>query len=254
MNAKTARQILACRCPAGTDDQEGPMQEALAVAASDAELGEAFAAQRALDEAGAEALAALPIEEPDTAALAEAARLLSSAQGEGRNPVKNPALIAVVLGFLLMVAVLVWNFMGRAGTFPEEAITIATDGAKMGAEKFDPVDEKAGELQDWFMLKGFDQFRVPAALENVEVVGVRLFKENDEPVAQILIPENHIYGYSFSAAPFGIDLVPEKAWRITEADRMAYAIRQEDGICFLLAFKGKKQNMQAFLQKHGALP
>jgi len=255
MNVKVARQILACRTPAGTDDNEREMREALATAEADATLQATFATQRALDETTAAELLSLPLDETDEATIAEGATALAAAHsGAGRNPVKNPATLAVALGFLLMIAVLVWNFMGRAGTFPEEAIRIAQDGAKMGAEKFNEVEEKASGLQDWFMMKGFENFRVPAALENLDVVGVRLFKEDDEPVAQVLIPENRTFAYSFKGDPFGIDLVPEKAWRITEADRMAYAIRQEDGICFLLAFKGKKQDMVDFLKKHGAMP
>lgn len=254
MNVKVARQILSCRTPAGTDDEERQMREALETAEGDAALKEAFATQRALDETVAAELLGIPLEEADEAVVAEGAVALAAAHGAGRNPVKNPATIAVALGFLLMIAVLVWNFMGRAGTFPEEAIRIATDGAKMGAEKFSEVEEKASGLQDWFMMKGFENFRVPAALENLDVVGVRLFKEDDEPVAQVLIPENRTYAYSFKGAPFGIDLVPEKAWRVTEAERMAYAIRQEDGVCFVLAFKGTKPQMVEFLKKHGAMP
>ncbi|CAN5444493.1 hypothetical protein BH09VER1_BH09VER1_54290 [soil metagenome] len=255
MNVKVARQMLSCRTPAGTDDGERQMREALAVAEGDAGLREAFAVQRAADEAGAAVLLGIELEEADGAVVAEGAVALAAAHsGAGRNVVKNPATIAVGLGFLLMVAVLVWNFMGRAGTFPEEAIRIAMDGAKMGAEKFDPVEEKASGLQDWFMMKGFENFRVPAALESLDVVGVRIFKEDNEAVAQVLIAENRTYAYVFAGAPFGIDLVPEKAWRITEADRMVYAIRQEDGICFLLMFKGKKAQMEEFLKKHGAMP
>ncbi len=35
----------------------------------------------------------------------------------GRSILSNPATVAVGLGFLLLIAILVWNMMGRAGTF-----------------------------------------------------------------------------------------------------------------------------------------
>jgi hypothetical protein len=139
-------------------------------------------------------------------------------------------------------------FLGRAGTFPNEALKIAAAGSKATPNQFDPVEEKAGALQDWFALKGFDNFQVPEPLANLEVVGVSLFTVENEPVAQVLVPENVMYIYSFASQPFGINIVPEKSWRITEADRSVLAIREEKGMCFLISFRGSKQDMKNLLK------
>ena len=45
-----------------------------------------------------------------------------------------------------------------------EAVKIAMTGAKATPSQFDPVEEKADSLQDWFTLKGFDNFQVPAGI------------------------------------------------------------------------------------------
>jgi hypothetical protein len=86
-----------------------------------------------------------------------------------------------------------------------------------------------------------------------DAVGVRLFTVDNEPVAQVLVPENVMYFYCFASQPFGINVVPEGSWRITEADRSVLAIREEKGMCFLIAFRGSKQDMKNLLERTGAL-
>lgn len=172
----------------------------------------------------------------------------------GRSAFSNPAALAIGVGFLLLVAVLVWNMLGRAGTFPDEAVKIATTGGKASPDQFQPVENKVGDLDDWLMLKGFDNFRVPPGLEDFTAAGVRIFKVENEPVAQAaIISENQMYFYSFASVPLGISVVPEKTWRITEADSWVLAIREEKGSCFLIAFRGRKAEMKAMLEKAGAL-
>ena len=68
------------------------------------------------------------------------------------------------------------DVLGRAGTFPAEAINIAATGAKATPNQFDPVEEKAGALQDWFAFKGFDNFRILPEFAQFDVVGVRIFQ------------------------------------------------------------------------------
>lgn len=250
MTAKSARQVLLLRRPDGSDDGDSRVRQARAVASGDPQLLAETSDAAALVGQLASELHALPSEET---AVSEAARALAAKRSGERSPVSNPATIAVGVGFLLLIAVLVWNFLGRAGTFPDEAVKIATAGAKAGPEQFDPVEEKAGALQDWFALKGFDAFHIAPGLEGYDVVGVRIFKVDNELVAQAAVPENLMYFYSFPANAFGIDVSPEKAWRVTQADRTALALRQENGVCFLVAFRGTEAEMKAFLEKSGAL-
>jgi len=195
----------------------------------------------------------LPLSEAAHARVAAGASVLTERHGGKHSFVKNPATIAVGLGFLLMVAVLVWNMLGRAGVFPDEAIKIADTGAKAGADQFEPVETTLGGLQDWFMLKGFDGFRVPPALEKIPVVGVRLFKSENEPIAQALVLENRMSVFCFNGRPFGIN-APPNTWKIDEGERLALAIREENGVTVLLAFRGTKEQMRKFLENAGALP
>ena len=246
MTPKQARQILSVRRADGTDDHEGSVKKALAMADKDPELAREVETFQLLDAEIAASLYKIPV---DSEAVSKASdRLASKFQGH-RITVRNPALLAVGLGFLLLVAVLTWHFLGQTGVFPDEVIKIAQAGAGATPDRFEAVDSKAGELQDWFMLKGFDSFRVPPGFENFPVVGVRLFSVEGERIAQALVPEQTMFFYSFPTTELGIDVRPEKSWRVTEAGSLVLAVREERGVGFLIAFRGKKADMQRLLEQ-----
>ena len=253
MNAKSARQILLCRRPSGADDAETSMKRAMAVAARDGALSAELRRQTDFDRTCSQDLEAIPFDANSRAEIDEAARAFLARRGAGRTQIGKHAAFAVGVGFLLVIGLLVWMFLGRAGTFPEEAVKIAATGAKATPNQFDPVEEKAGALQDWFALKGFDNFRIPPEFAPFDVVGVRIFNVDNESIAQVAVPQNTMYFYSFPAQPFGISVVPEGSWRITESDRLVTAIREEKGMCFLVSFRGSKSDMKGLLEKVGAL-
>jgi hypothetical protein len=253
MNARSARQILLCRRPSGEDDGEPSVKRAMQFAARDGALAAELRSQTDFDCACSQDLEAIALDENSRAEIDEAARAFLARRGAGRTQVGKHATFAVGVGFLLLIGLLVWIFLGRAGTFPAEAVKIASTGAKATPNQFDPIEEKAGALHDWFALKGLDNFRIPPEFAPFDVVGVRIFNVDNEPIAQVAVPQNMMYFYSFLAQPFGISVVPEGTWRITESDRSVLAIREEKGVCFLVSFRGSKEEMKGLLEKTGAL-
>jgi hypothetical protein len=249
MTPKAARPLLLARRPDGQDDVQ--LKEALAAASASPELEAEVQQWLAFDRALSEELFAIPLEAEVAAGLEGAAESLR-ARRSGRISLRNPATIAVGIGFLLLIAVLVWNFLGRAGTFPDDGVKIATAGGKAAPAQFEEVQESADHLPDWFMLKGFDDFRIPSGFGKFSVVGVRLFRVENETVAQVAVAADHpMYFYSFRAQPFGISVYPEGTWRFTEADQWALAIREENGICFLVALRGNKNDLRRVMESAG---
>lgn len=249
MTPKAARPLLLARRPNGQDDAQ--LKDALAAASASPELESEAQQWLAFDTALSEELFSVPLGEEAVSRLGTAAETLR-AKRSGRISLRNPATIAVGVGFLLLVAVLVWNFLGRAGTFPDDGVKIATAGGKAAPAQFDEVQEKTEHLPDWFMLKGFDDFRLPPGFGAFDAVGVRLFRVEDETVAQVAVAsEQPMYFYSFRAQPFGITVYPEGSWRFTEADQWALAIREEKGICFLVAMRGSKNDLRRVMESAG---
>lgn len=248
MSPKSARQFLAI-LPPEPSDSAAITRARDALAKSPVLLAE-YEVQVALDKAACSMLSGLDIPPAVVADLdAQAAAISASRSGRSFNP-RDPAMLAVAIGFLLLVAVLAWHFFGRAGVFPEEALTIATEGAKLRTEQFEVVEDKAGDLGDWFVLKGFDRFHVPAKFANSQVAGARIFKIESRPVAVLAVPENHLFFLVFDPAPLGIEIRPEGSWRIAEFDyKFAAAIREEKGMCFMVVIKGSAKDLARLIEK-----
>ena len=159
------------------------------------------------------------------------------------------AALAVGVGVLLLVCLLVWMFLGRAGTFPDEAVKIAAAGAKATPEQFDPVEEKAGGLQDWFALKDSTRFAYRPSSPNSKwsASGFSPLKMN--LLRKWPFPRMQCAFTAFCRSLSGINVVPEGAWRITESDRLALAVREKKALCFLVAFRGSKREMKSLLEK-----
>ncbi len=249
MNPKAARLLLLARRPDGQDDAD--LKQALAAAASSPKLDSEVHQWQALDRELSAELAAIPLG-PETADRLAAGAATLGTKHSSRHSLRNPATLAVGVGFLLLVAVLVWNFLGRAGTFPDDAVKVATAGSKAAPAQFDEVQDKTEHLPDWFMLKGFDDFGLPPGFGSFDAVGVRLFRVEEETVAQVAIAYDHpVYFYSFRAQPFGISVYPEGSWRVTEAEQWVLAIREEKGVCFLVALRGNKNDLRRLLESAG---
>jgi len=248
MSPKSARQFLAIQLPDPADTKE--ISRALVTLAKSPVLHAEYEAQVALDRAAGSILADAEIPPEVAGALVEQAAGISAVRSKGRFNPRDPAMLAVAIGFLLLVAVLAWHFLGRAGVFPEEALTIAAEGAKLRAEQFEVVEDKAGDLGDWFVLKGFDRFHVPAKFANYQAAGARIFKIENRPVAVLAIPENYMFFLIFDPAPLGIEIRPEGSWQLTEFDyKYAAAIREEKGMCFMVVIKGSSKDLARLIAK-----
>ena len=249
MSPKSARQFLAIQIPEPPDSRE--ISRARNALAKSPGLLEEYGAQIAVDKAARSVLAGVEIPPSVLGDLGEKAAVVSAARSRRRFNPRDPAMLAVAIGFLLLVAVLAWHFLGRAGVFPEEALTIAAEGAKLRTEQFDVVEDNAGHLEDWFVLKGFERFHVPEKFANYQAAGARVFKIENRPVAVLAIPENFMFFLVFDPVPFGISIRPEGSWQIAEFDnKFAAAIREEKGMCFMVVIKGDSKDLARLIKKH----
>ncbi len=167
--------------------------------------------------------------------------------------IKNPAVWAVAASFLLLIGVAAWQFTGRAGAFPDEALKIAEQARKAGPEKFSPVEIKVGALPDWFALQGFDGLFIPDAFSGLDVVGARLFRHEGEPVAQMAVQdgERNLYLIAFPAKPFDTRGLSAGTWGIATSGRFVVAATERNGVCLLVTFRGSRKEMETFLGDFG---
>ena len=142
----------------------------------------------------------------------------------------------------------------RLNTFDgADRISELLDAANsLTGDEFEAVETKAGDLQDWFFLKhGLEHYAVPKQFANMKTVGCRVFKFNGATVAQIMaVADKEVLFYMFPSDDLGIK-VRDGKWEIVEDDNWVGAVTGVKETCFLVAFKGNKNDMKAFLAKAG---
>jgi hypothetical protein len=240
MNSRVARNLLATYLDDPNETAPPQVQKALKVLARLPELKAEFDEQSAIDARGRVILgdAEFPSEVEESLAAKVAAL------PEKRFNPRDPSILAAVIGFLLLVLVLTWNFLGRPAAFPPDAAEIAEHMLEIEDEPLDPVGEPAGEVEDWFLMKGFDGFKVPEHLAANLAESGGVLKIENQPVAVVTVPQRNARFIVFPAKPFGID-IPEGEWRTATIDDLhVAAIRELDGMCFMILRRGSLASVQ----------
>lgn len=257
MNARTARQVLRGYRPSGEDDDEREVGAALKAASKSPALEADFLNQLAFDRALAEKLK-IDFPEELAASLETVARSLEGSRVR-KFTFRDPAMLAVGLAFLMLVALLVWIVMGKMASFAgmQEAVEMVQSGDGVGPDQFQEIDTKAGALTDWFVVQEFDGFAVPGGMESAPVIGARTFKYDEVPVAAAAIAKPKSLWYVFEANPFGISLKPGE-WKIVEygqKNKRALAVTQLGTMAFVIALRdGGKADLQKYLDSLSHAP
>lgn len=246
MNLPKARRLLICYIADPNITPSPAVQKALKVAADSDILSSEYQAQVEIDKRVHASIKGLRIPED---VLSSLGNRVASIPPRRFNP-RDPAMVAVLIGFLLLVTVLTWNFLGRPAAFPSDAIEIAEEVLTFDERPFEAVNLPAGSLEDWFVLKGFDGFDVPTPLEKYNAEDAAILKINTQSVAAITVPEQNSQFISFNAHPHEITIFPEGSWRYLQLDtENALALRRDADMCFMVIRRGSLAELKRFLEK-----
>src|SRR5580704_13670969 len=159
-------------------------------------------------------------------------------------------LFAVGVGLVATVCMVIFLISDRLNSFEgADRISELLDSANdLTGDEFEAVETKAGDLQDWFFLKhGLEHYAVPKQFANIKTVGCRVFKFDGATVAQIMaVTDKEILLYMFPSHDLGIKLRKGK-WEIVEDEKWVGGATGINDTCFLVAFKGNKDEMKEYL-------
>jgi hypothetical protein len=207
-----------------------------------------LARQRALDERQLTAVEQVMLPPALAAKLGEA-HVAGGHKMSGKAVLLQPVGLAILIGAAVLLGwggVSLWN---HEHSFPgkDDVMRMVEVNDEMTGMEMEPKKEAAGALNDWFFDKyGFEDYFLPAGFENYQTAGARLFKQDDEPVAQVAIPENNMVFFSFKAEDFGLSL-PNDEWHTFKDGQWVAAVQQHDEEAFMVTFRGSEQEMQDFL-------
>ncbi|MEI8294133.1 MAG: hypothetical protein WCG66_09115 [bacterium] len=244
MKPDTARRILACHVDDPKGDAPHVMQNALKVLAKSPDLQADYEKQSLID---SRLRAAFKDAEVPDEALNRFATEVAAIPTRHFNP-RDPAIISVIIGFVLLVFVLTWDFLGRPASFPPDGLEIAEAILNAENSAFQQVSVPVEELEDWFVLKGFDGFRTPGFLRGGKVDSAGVLEFEKQPLAVVGLPDLKAQLAVFNAAQWNI-VMPEGEWRTAPIDsEYAVALSREKEMCFLVVFQGKEAGVRALVK------
>jgi hypothetical protein len=162
-------------------------------------------------------------------------------------------LLAIGVGLIGTVVIAWFVISERMNSFAgAERVSALLDSADaMNGDEFEPVNTSARDLEDYFFLKhGLEHYAVPRELGELRTLGYRVVKFNGTDVAEIMVtgPKEALL-FVFPAHDFGVRL-PSGKWEIIQSERWVGGLRGDEEVCCLVAFRGTRGEMQAFLQSH----
>ena len=249
MNHKTAESLLPCY----RADRKGDARlvKAAQVAERDQSLRRRLHEQSAFDERVLTAVRA--IEPPaDFGAQLGAARAQRSGTGQGMRKWLNSAGLAVAAGVLLIAGFIVHLQMENRADFPGKGaveglleLCSRMDGSELEAKK---TPTPAGQLGDALYMAGFEGFALPPDFAAIPTVGWRVFRLQGHRVAQLAIDHSNALVFVFRATDFGVQAGAGHEWRLVQREEWAGAVKEQDGMCTLVAIHGDKRQVEDFLK------
>ncbi len=251
MNAETAAALLPCYRPGMPGDSR--TQKAVRFAEQDPELKKKLADQVAFDAQIIDVIHYITPPENLRQKLSELSAKPRAEKAQLRKQLINPAVLTAVLGLLLMAGIGFFFVRDRMEKFPgrENVEGLLATASKMTGDEFEQLSKTTSEIGDWLYMHGYEGYEAPPEIAALPVVGSRVFRYDGRTVAQMAIDAHSSLLYQFHASEFSVILPPDSDWQLLEKDDWVGAVRQHGDHCFLLVFRGEKDEMREFLK---ALP
>jgi hypothetical protein len=249
MNLKEAQVLSKFHRPGGgkAASRDPQILKAVRLVEADPALKTALAAQVEFDASQARLLDSI---KPGEAFLSRIDETLEHLQkGFQWSALRHPAFLAGAIAVLVVIGVLIFEWRDMQENFPgRDSMEKMVDTIdRMGGKGLDAKTVQAGDLQDWFFNKGYEDFRILPEFAAMNTAGCRLFKQEGHPVAQIALAGHNAYLNIFHLGDFDVQLDPPERWRVFEQGDWAVAARADSSTGYMVMFKGKKSDMQVFL-------
>ena len=250
MNARSAEALLPCYRPGKKLDAQ--IIKAVRFAEGDPILREQLEAQMDFDEQVVEAIRHIFPPDDFAEKLGKLAVKRRATLRTRSRQWLNPAALAVVFGMILIAGVAVHLTLESRASFPgKEAVAKMIDlCGEMNGTEFEARSAAvaASQLADTLYMAGFEGFALPPEFAGLPAVGWRVFRLHGHRVAQLAIDSREAIVFVFRASDFGVQTGAEPEWRILEQNGWVGALNERGGLCTLVVFRGRRDEMQQFLQ------
>jgi hypothetical protein len=167
----------------------------------------------------------------------------------------RPVTIFLAVGVCLIAALcvigyIVWDQMNMfKGTDQIVELLNSTNG--LTGDEFEAVQTTTDALKDWFLLKN-EHFTVPKEFGATRTIACRVSPFHNANIGEVMAKDDReLLYFLFNPEDLGVQLQQGK-WEIVEAERLVGGVTRVESTCFVVAFRGKREDMQAYLARKGA--
>ncbi len=231
------------------------MRSALEAARTIPEAAASLSAQHRFDVALADLVRRIEIPK-DAAEWFVNAALIKGAKRSWKKTARHPAILATALAVLVLAGIAIFLLVEHLQEFPGSAIAkkmlvVASNARHF---QFDQVNTDAINLGDYFFMKfQLEHFDIPMQFADLRAREARVFDDEDgERVAQVVLAESGMQFFIYQAeaekeGPVGNPTPSRLSWRYVEAEGWTGAVRERDGVCFMIAMHGSENELRSYL-------
>ena len=213
---------------------------------------EEFGIQQRFDRAVAALVGAIPIPR-DVAEWFTSEEIATPRKSTWKNAVRNPVFAAIALALAVIAGVGVFQIVEHWHDFPgiKAAKRMLLVAGSTRSVLLDPVSADAGTLSDLFFMKfQLDHYDVPPEFANLRTIGYRVFDDEDgRRVGQVWVTEKKMQFFLFPAErnPKTGAVRSFPGWRSLEHEGWAGVVREQNGVCFMAALRGRAKELAPYL-------
>src|SRR5256884_4605215 len=211
-----------------------------------------FANQQSLNRAVAALVALIPVP-PETAEWFAEKDLVVGSKWTWKKIVRNPAVLAISIAVVVIAGVSVFQVLSRLNDFPGSATArkLLSVAASTRPVMLDPVSTEAGTLSDLFFMKhGLEHYDVPEEFVDFGTIGCRVFEDDESRrVAQIWLAEirRHLFLFPAERHTKTGAVLRFPGWRYVSQEGWVGAVKEQSGVCFMAALRGKETDLAPYL-------
>lgn len=250
--SRRERALVECAPISDTPPSDRAMRSALENARTIPEAAASLTTQQQFDQALAKVVRDISIPKEAQEWFVNAA-LIRGAKRSWKRTARHPAILATALAFLVLAGTAFFFFFERIHEFPgsETAEKMLVYAETSRRYQFDSLNTDAINLGDYFFMKSqLEHYDVPIQFADFRARAARVFDDDGQSVAQVVLAEKGVQFFIYPAAQSPAEAKQESGrpvWRYVDGDGWAGAVRNRNGVCFMIAMHGTQQELRGYL-------
>ncbi len=252
--SRKKRALLECAPISDAPPNDRAMRSALESARTIPEAAASLTTQQRFDQSLAQLVSQIEIPKAAEEWFVNVA-LIKGVKRSWKKTARHPAILATALAVLVMAGVTIYFVMERLNEFPGSVMAknMLVVASNLRRSELEPLHTDAINIGDYFFMKyQMEHFDVPMAFADLRATGARVFEDHDgHRVAQVALAESGLQFFLYPAESPAAEGAEKKGaaprWRYVENEGWTGAVEVRDGVCFMIAMRGTKEDLAPYL-------